>query len=154
MPLVFQSRPGQVVKLDDPALSCNVSFFSLSPTISFDSEKSIITRITMSQQVNMQFLHSFGSLIHIYVFGDRMGSINLSGLSFACDCPSGSEFGAEKIMAWYSRNRASKRAEPCRLTIGKRAVEGFANVLNEDVVDPSLNMVQWSISFASLPEDD
>lgn len=154
MPLIFQTRPGQVVKLDDPALSCSTSFLSLDPDVSFDSERSIVTRLTVSQQVNVQFLHSLGSLIHIYVFGDRMGQVSLSGLSFSCDCPDGTELGAEKMLLWYKKNRASKRADPCRVTIGKTVIEGFVTQFQEDVVDPSLKLVQWSVNMSSLPEDD
>ena len=156
MPLVFQTRPGQVVKLDDPAMECGTRFLKVDPSITFDVERSIITRLAISQQVNLQFLHSLGSLIHVYVFGDRMGSVTLSGLSFSCACPSGTgdEIGAERIMTWYKRNRASKRASPCRVTVGKTVLEGFVTNFNEDVVDPSLRMVQWTVQMASLPEDD
>jgi hypothetical protein len=115
MPLIFQTRPGQVVKLDDPALSCNTNFLTVDPDISFDAQRSIITRLTISQQVNVQFLHTLGSLIYVYVFGDRMGSVSLSGLSFLCACDDGessggAEIGAEKMMLWYKQNRASKKA--------------------------------------------
>jgi hypothetical protein len=154
MPLVFQTKPGQVVKLDDPAMECGTRFLSVDPSITFDVERSIITRLTIGQQVNMQFLHSLGSLIHVYVFGDRMGTISLSGLSFSCACPTGDEIGAERMLAWYKRNRASKRADPCRITVGKTLLEGFVTNFTEDIVDPSLRMVQWGVSMASLPEDD
>lgn len=140
--------------LDDPALACNTTFLSLDPKISFESERSIVTRLTVSQQVNVQFLHSLGSLIHIYVFGDRMGSVSLSGLSFACECPDGTEIGAERMMLWYKRHRASKRPKPCQVTIGTTVIEGFVTAFTEDVVDPSLKLVQWGVTLASLPEDD
>jgi len=161
MPLVFQTKPGQVIKLDDPALSCATNFLSLDPDITFDTERSIVTRLTISQQVNVQFLHSLGSLIHIYVFGDRMGSVNLSGLSFACaaepsafGCVDTGEIGAEKMLLWYKKHRASKRMSTCRVTIGKTVIEGFVTSFTEDVIDPSLKMVQWGVNLASLPEDD
>lgn len=154
MPLVFATRPGQVVQLDDPALSCSTSFLSLSPDVTFESEKSIVTRVTVSQQVNVQFLHSLGSLIYVYVFGDRMGQVSLSGLSFACECPDGTELGAEKMLLWYKLNRASKRADPVRVTIGKTVIEGFVTGFTSDVVDPTMRLVQWGVNLASLPEDD
>lgn len=154
MPVVFGTVPGQVVQLDDPAMSCSTNFLSMNPDIAFSSEKSIVTRLTVSQQVNVQFLHTLGSLIYIYVFGDRMGTVSLSGLSFACECPEGTEIGAEKMMLWYKRNRASKKADPCRVTIGRTVIEGFVTSFTEDVVDPSLKLVQWGVNMSSLPEDD
>jgi len=153
MPIVFATKPGQVVQLDDPALSCSTNFLSLDPEIAFESERSIVTRLTVSQQVNVQFLHTLGALIYIYVFGDRMGQVALSGLSFACDCPDGSELGAERMLTWYKRNRASKRAEPVRVTIGRTVIEGYVTSFTEDVVDASLRLVQWGVNMAALPED-
>lgn len=157
MPVVLASRPGQVVELADPALACNTRFLGLDPNISFGVERSIVTRVTVSQQVNVQFLHTLGSLIYVYVFGDRMGQVTLSGLSFACVCPDaeqGVELGAEKMLLWYKQNRASRRAGPVRVTIGTTAIEGFVTSFTEDVVDPSLRLVQWGVTLASLPEDD
>lgn len=153
MPVLFASKPGQVVQLDDPALPCSTRFMSLSPNISYETERSIVTRLTVSQEVNLQFLHTLGSGIYVYVFGDRMGQITLSGLSFACSCPDGVDLGAEKMMMWYKSNRASKRSAPVRITIGKSVIEGFVKSFTEDVVDPSLSLVQWGVNIASLPED-
>ncbi len=156
MPILFQTRPGAVVKLDDPALQCTTQLFSMDPDITFDVQRSIVTRMTVSQQVNVQFLHTLGSLIYIYVFGDRMGQISLSGLSFNCGAcnPFDTAMGAEKMLTWYNDNRASKRKKPVRVTIGRTVLEGFVVGATEDVIDPSLNLVQWSVQMASLPQDD
>lgn len=157
MKLLFQSRPGAVIKLDDPSLQCETQLLGINPDsadITFESERSIVTRVTVSQQVNVQFLHTLGSLIYVYVFGDRIGSIGLSGLSFACACPGGTELGAEQMLLWYKRNRASKRRDPIEVVIGRSVIRGFVVGFNEDVVDPSLNLVQWSVAMTALPEDD
>ncbi len=155
MPILFQSRPGAVVKLDDPAIQCSTSLYSMDPEISFDVQRSIVTRLTVNQQVNLQFLHTLGSLIYIYVFGDRMGQISLSGLSFNCGAcnPFTDVLGMEKMMMWYNDNRASKRKKPVRVTIGRTVLEGFVTSSQADVIDPSLNLVQWTVQMASLPQD-
>jgi len=151
MPIVFKAAPGSVVALDDPATQCQARF-ETNPPITFDSEMSIVTRLTVNQQVNVQFLHTLGALIYIYVFGDRMGQIGLSGLAFSCDC-TGSDVGADKILQWYSRNRVSKKKDPVQITIGSTTLEGFVVNCTEDVVDPSLRLVQWGVNMAALPED-
>lgn len=154
MKMLFQSRPGVVVKLDDPAVQCETQMLGLTPDITFEVERSIVTRLTISQQVNIQFLHTLGALIYVYVFGDRIGAVNLSGLSFACECPGGSELGAEKMMLWYKTNRASKKRELVEVQIGKTVIRGFVVSFTEDVVDPSLNLVQWGVSMTALPEEE
>ena len=154
MPIIFKNRPGSVVVLNDPALQCSTQLLGLDPDIAFRTERSIITRVTISQQVNIQFLHTLGALVYVYVFGDRMGQISLSGLSFACECPGGVDLGAERMLLWYKRNRASKRKRPVRVTIGKSVIEGFVTQFTEDVVDPSLNLVQWGVTMMALPDDE
>ncbi len=154
MPILFASKIGSVIELVDPGLQCDLQILGLDPDITFRAQRSIVTRFTLSHKVNVQFLHTLGSLIYIYVFGDRMGQITLSGLAFGCECPSGNDIGAELMLLWYKANRCSKRKTPVRVTIGKQAIDGFITDFNEDVVDPSISLVQWGVTLACLPEDD
>lgn len=153
MPIIFAGQPGRVVQLDDPAMACATNFLSLDPGIDFSTERSIVTRLVVSQQVNIQFLHTLGALVHVYVFGDRMGQVSLSGLSFPCACPEDGMLGSERMLMWYKQHRASKRASPVRVTMGQTVIEGFVTRFTEDVVDPSIKLVQWGVDLASLPED-
>jgi hypothetical protein len=156
MPIIFGNRPGRVVMLQDPAAQCDVQMLGLDPNISFESERSIVTRVTVAQQVNVQFLHTLGAQVYVYVFGDRMGQMTLSGLSFLCGCPDvpGVDVGAERMLIWYRANRASRRRQPVRVSIGRQAQDGFVTGLSIDVVDPSLTLVQWGVNLTSLPENN
>lgn len=154
MPLVFRNRPGSVVALDDPALQCSTRLLGLDPSIKFASERAIVTRLVVSQKVNAQFLHTLGAQVYVYVFGDRMGEVTLSGLAFACECPGGADLGAEKMLLWYKRNRMSRRKVPARVMVGRVVIEGFITGMTEDVVDPSLDLVQWGVTLLALPDDE
>jgi hypothetical protein len=104
--------------------------------------------------VNLQFLHTMGRHVYVYVFGDRMGQIGLSGLSFANECPQpGSVHGIIGVFDWYRRNKASRRADPVRVNIGMRDnIDGFVTGFSFDTVDPATQMVQWNMTIAALPE--
>lgn len=153
---IFEGAVGRVVALEDPAAQgvMYVTDVTTDP-VTFEATRSIITRVTCSQQVNLQFLHTMGKHVYVYVFGDRMGQIGLSGLSFASECDGESqEHGVVQMFDWYRRNKASKRTEPVRINIGMRDnLDGFATGFNFDVVDPSTQMVQWNLTIAALPED-
>lgn len=150
--VIFQGKPGQVVALEDPAVQCTARLASVAPSISFAAQRSIVTRLTVAQSVNVQFLHALGSLIHIYVFGDRIGEISLSGLAFSCDCENQAPaVGADLMIAWYKLNRASSRRAPVKVAVGRQVFEGAVVAMNEDVIDPSLSLVQWNVTLASLP---
>lgn len=153
MGTLFKSKIGSVVALDEPGAQCSVQFLGLNPDITFGVQRSIITRVTMQHSVNVQFLHTLGSLVYVYVFGDRMGQVHLSGLAFRCECPTGAELGAERMLTWYKTNRASRRSKPVMMTIGNQVIEGFVTNFTEDVVDPSTDLVQWGVTMATLPDD-
>jgi hypothetical protein len=123
-------------------------------SIGFTVQKSIITRVTVSQQGNYQFLHTLGNDVYIYVFGDRIGEVTISGLAFPVDCDkSGSPLGAELIFDWYKDNRVAKRVQPVTITIGlKTIIQGFVTSLTLDTVDPATGVVQWNMQMVVLPD--
>lgn len=161
MPIVFGGKVGSVVMLEDPAAQCATQMLNVrkldggGQDITFESERSIITRVTVAQQVNAQFLHTLGAQVYVYVFGDRIGQMTLSGLSFLCGCGAGGpDVGAERMLLWYKANRLSKRRQAVRVSIGKQAIDGFVVNLNLDVVEPSMSLVQWGVTLTTLPEDN
>jgi hypothetical protein len=95
----------------------------------------IITRVTLVQQGNIQFLHTLGNNVYIYVFGDRIGAI--TGFT-AVDCED---------------NRLSQPQAPVRITVGiKTVIEGFVSGLQPDFVDPNAYLVQFAFNLAVLPQ--
>ncbi len=156
--IVFEGRPGSVVALVDAGVQGDAFVANLDgdAAIRFDRERSIITRMTISQEANVQFLHTLGTHIYIYVFGDRIGSIGLSGLSFSgdCDIPGlNQSHGGELMLAWYKQFRVSRRRSPVRVMVGNTPIDGFVTGFNEDIVDPMTNLIQWSVTLRSLPDD-
>ena len=153
---VFEGAVGRVVAVEDPAAQGVMYVADVADDpLTFDAQRSIITRVTCAQQVNLQFLHTMGRHVYVYVFGERMGQIGLSGLSFAGDCPGPAPaHGVMNVFDWYRRNKASRRAEPVRINIGMRDnLDGFVTGFTFDTVDPATQMVQWNMTLAALPEN-
>jgi hypothetical protein len=122
--------------------------------VDFQSRKSIITRMTVGQETNHQFLHTLGGDIFIYVFGDRVGQMTISGMCFAFDCdrPGDREHGLEKMLEFYRQNKLSRRKEPVTVMVGRTPVVGFIAGFNADVVDPKFNLVQYSLGLLVIPK--
>jgi hypothetical protein len=159
MSVIFEANRGRVVRVDDPAAQASVGFVQVADApIRYDTHWAIITRLTLSHQTNVQFLHTLGSAIYIYVFGDRIGQLSLSGLAFNQSCDGDEDddggLGVERMMEWYKDNRISKKGAPVRVMIGNTPVEGFVVSSNEDTVDAETGMVQWNVSMQTLPERD
>lgn len=157
MPVFFtsggQGSVGRTIGFTDPHTQGTTTLIQLDPKLTWSSERSIITRMTLAQQCNYQFLHTIGNDIFIYVFGDRVGQITISGLSMADDCDSrDSEHGFEKVLKWYNRNRVAKRKTPVKVTIGKTPIQGFLVSISGDLVDPSTRLIQYGLTLMVLPE--
>ncbi len=153
MAVFFEGNRGRVVRMNDPAAQASVGYIQVADSpIMYDTHWSIITRLTLSHQANVQFLHTLGSAIYIYVFGDRIGQMGLSGLSFNSACESGERLGIEQMMDWYRENRVSQKGAPVRVMIGNTAIEGFVVGSSEDTVDAETGLVQWGVNLQTLPE--
>jgi len=171
MPAIFSSCPGRVTAVTVPVDNCSVSVVSIKngagvAELTYGRDAIILTRINVSQSANMQFLHTLGNRVYVYAFGDRMGQIQLSGLAFAATsdhgdaAPAGSDctktglgyHSTKNVLNWYKTNRASTRATPVAVTVFDVPFQGFVVALNADVVDPATQLVQWTISLATLPD--
>lgn len=151
--VIFEGTPGRVIRMTDPALPATLKpIASLNPSISFAQERSIINRITIAQQTNHQFLHTLGNDIFIYVFGDRMGQVTLSGISASEECNGDTEYGLEKMLRWYKENKLSSRPEPVRIVVGSVTLTGFVTGMSNDLVDPKTWLVNFAVTIALVPE--
>ena len=154
MPTFFTSNGkapvGRTVGIPDFHTMGTVRFFDMDPPIMAATHSSIITRVQLSHQGNYQFLHTIGNDVYVYVFGDRMGSITVSGLSMqGCGV---ANHGIEYVMAWYRQNRIANRQIPVIISIGQASARGFVIGFSGDVVDPSVRLVQYGLQIATLPE--
>lgn len=153
---VLQSRPGTAVRVKDSVLQCQTKFFYLTqPRLRFETETSIVTKVGLSEAVNAQFTHTFGSYVFCYVFGDQIGTMRMSGISFACDCVDGTnrKHGAESMLLWYRRYRASKRRTPVQIMLGDTAIEGLMISMDINSVEPGTNLASWDAVIRVLPSD-
>lgn len=157
MTVFFAKSAGRVVRLIDPAVPCMTRFYGMGQDkITFNDQRSIVTRLMFSQAVNVQFLHTLGSSVYIYVFGDRVGNLSISGLGFQNPCVGGGECsdmtGVEGMYKWYRKNRVAARKKPIEMTIGSEPLEGFVLDFQTDVIDAAAGLAQWNIQMATLPE--
>jgi len=155
MPTFFEGAVGRTVGCLDESTNGTTTLIETTPEVSWDSQQSIITRVTLSHQGNFQFLHTMGNDVYIYVFGDRIGQITISGLSMAGTCSSGmfsAKHGFEQMLDWYKENRLAARKYPVQVSIGQSAMEVFVTGINGDLVDPATRIMQYQLQTVLLPE--
>jgi len=158
MPAIFEGCPGTVVAVTVPVTNCQISMVSIrdganNQELTYARDTVVLTRVTVNQSANVQFLHTLGNRVYVYAFGDRMGQITLSGLAFVASCNNAlTSHSAKNVLDWYRLNKASTRANPVSVTIFDVEFQAFVLGLNTDVVDPAIKLVQWTLTLATLPD--
>ena len=101
MPDIIVSRPGRVKVVNaGEALPGRVSVRGFSP------QAALISGLRTAQSTNQQFQPSLSDAIYLYVFGDLMGDLQVSGKAMA-SCSSGPAHGIDDVFAFYKRRRVS-----------------------------------------------
>jgi hypothetical protein len=145
MPVIFSGKPGRVAILNDDAVPAVTPLVQPRddkdvPSITAESQRSIVTRLQVSQQANVQFLHTLGNDIYIYVFGDRIGQMTLSGVSFSTICTGEGDsgegsHGIENMLDWYQQYKVSAKDTATKIMLGTKLIQGFVTGVSFDVQD-------------------
>lgn len=121
--------------------------------------KSLITDVAIQEQGNYQFLHTLGNHIYLYVFGDRIGQLGVSGVSFWSRSAGGGcdnnpmDLGIIRVLNWYRQNRIVKRESPIIMTLGTRAFQAFLVGFRCSKINLDLRQFQFHLDLALLPDE-
>ena len=154
---LFSGPTGRVIRLDDNSAPGGLRLLDLpdkGTQIDYDTQRSIITKLQVDQSVSAQFSHMLGGEIYVHVFGDRIGSVILSGLSFpyGCENPEDTQPGLEKMLEWYRQNKLSTRFLPIRAVIGDTPFDAFLVNFTAGAQDPATGLVEWTAPLVTLPD--
>lgn len=160
MPTVLSSRPGAVRLLEDAAVQAAIPpivGLKAPDKLQFGSERALINSVGIQEAANFQFMQTLGSDVFVYVFGDRIGQVQIGGLAFAADCNPSSratEHGAAKVRRWFNQRKLSSRVEPVNILFGNATepLSGFVTGWSAKIADVPSNLISWTISMALIPE--
>lgn len=122
----------------------------------FSGFKSIITGFEFTDQENVQFQHTLGNEVYAYVFGSKIGSFSVSGLSFfdVCDGSglAGGGIGLTAIREYYRINRISARSSPLLLTLYPSTVfRCYLIGMRGRVSDSGMRLFEFALNLISIP---
>ena len=119
----------------------------------FNPVASIITSPSITQRVNVQFQSSLKESVSVYVFGDQMGSVTISGIAFNSRCQGGEESsGLKDIFQYYRDYRASQYAESIEIAFGQESISGFLTQSQLTSRDPNFLTLNFTFTFNTLPK--
>lgn len=143
---LFKCRRGQVVSMEGcEGVPGKILLGGFNPTAA------IITSPAVSNHANVQFMPSLKESVYVYVFGDNMGSVTISGVAFASKCD-GDDSGMTEIFEYYKNYRASQRKEPVEVTFGKESISGFLTASDISSRDPDQLTLDFKFTINTLPE--
>jgi hypothetical protein len=133
-------------------------------TITIDTEtltqSFIVTGVALEMVGNYQFLHTVNDFVYFYAFGDRVGTLRVSGVSFIKNCLEVEKRGARFIEPYnyYMANRAAQRGgRAVTITLATPDKEitfyGFLVGIRMEAADNQMGPIgHWTMRFDVLPQ--
>lgn len=152
MPTLF-CNPGRIAALIEPGCGLPIQF-SLECWKEGTVFRAIITQVVVQNQGGFQFMHTLRDKIFLYIFGERIGQMSISGLTFAAGCAvdGNSNFtGIEAAVGYYQTCRATKRSVPLQVSIGRLAFKAFLLGVKTDIVDPDTGLGHFNFTLFFPP---
>jgi hypothetical protein len=120
----------------------------------FEGLSALITKVSTEEHGNYQFLHTLGNHIYLYVFGDRIGQLGISGVTFNDNCQDPlQEDGISKVINWYRENRVAVRRTPLTFRFQPGEVlKGYLVDMRGDTLDVCQRMFQFYLTLALIPK--
>lgn len=150
---IFPIRPGHVARIDEesPGVPFSVSAEGLDESI-----HALLTSIGIGGQANVQFMHTLRNLVYIYVFGERVGTMELGGILFRryCDVSGIDEHGLEQMIDYYNEFGISRRGRPVDVAVGRRSYRGTLLAFQAGITDPTNLVGQFTLRFNYLPDQE
>lgn len=145
---IFQPCEGGVYRVAD---SCGSS--DQPKTVSIEGLGPIpVTGFMLELHTNHQFLHSLDEFIYVFPFGDRIGELSITGVTFLGNCGNYSNLSPCSVYEYYMRKRLSKPAgySPTQITVGgcsNPPLLGFLTGMRIETIRPELPIVQWVLRY-------
>lgn len=112
----------------------------------------IISSVGLTKEVNAQFMHTLSGDVHVYVFGDRVGSVEVQGFSFLATCNSNDAGNLSRVIQFYDTNKISKLKTKITISVpGGGGGSGLLTSLSTTFSDPARGIIGFILRFNSLP---
>jgi len=151
---IYSAGPGAVVSIGDQSLlPLRVAMTGWG---GFSFFKALITEAAVQRSGRYQFLYTLRDFIYVYIFGEALGEINISGVAFSNVCPdqstvTGVKTGFEYVLSYYEQYRLSRTGAPVIITIGTTSFQAFLTNIALTAQDPQTQLSSFKMRFLFPP---
>jgi hypothetical protein len=142
---VFTPCDGKVLKVQTDCTDAGIVAISIDGFL----QNIPVVGFALDLSTNHQFLHSLDEFIYVFAFGDRVGELTLSGITFTGKCAGGDTADIASLYKYYLDNKVSTSLAPAKITVGGAATTllGFLTGLRIEIPNPALPIVQWVLRY-------
>lgn len=148
MPIIFNDQSNNLVrsvKLQSMPRTLGVR---VDGTLLFDI--GFVASVSYGLSGNYQFLHTVNNFIYLYAFGDRISTINISGLAAIKSCGPQPNKKIQEIYDFYLTNRVGKKKNAMRIVVSGDASLRFFGYLTGMTLDIKSSEPYGSIGFWNM----
>lgn len=128
------------------------------------TQEFIVQGVTLEMSGNYQFLHTVNDFVYFYSFGDKIGSLSVTGVGFLSTCPTGngpSKTGANisKVYEYYNARKTIARGGRALVIVlapptgPQIKLHGFLTGVKLDIAEQDFGPVgYWVLRFDVLPD--
>ena len=122
-----------------------------SPKIPGDQNANIIvTGVSGANSGGHQFLHTLSHFIYVYVFGERVGDLTVTGKTVLHPCHAAGAAGISAVSNYYLAHGIARYGTPVAIAIGSVGLSGFLVELKSEINNPNEPFGDFSLVFKTI----
>jgi hypothetical protein len=149
MDIFSTQKPGLVVTINAPGGSMGVLTVSGAGGNLTGMGAVVVTAFDIRLAVNNQYAPALDKSVYVYGFGDSIGTLMVSGLTFTRSCSEGSN-GLANVLRFYADTRAIRDVQ-MRMSVSGSTFAGFLDNASIGSDQPEHKLGRFTLSASTLP---
>jgi len=145
---IFTVEAGTAVAIRDPRV-LPITFY-IQNWFGYPTRNSIITGFSISSRSNHQFMNTLRNFTYVYVFGERMGDIMITGQTFLGSCDFYNFSGISRTIEYYALNGLYRTGAPVGIAIGATVWWGLLTGIDIGVRNPESRLGTFTLKYKSI----
>jgi len=145
---IFAVEPGIAIAINDPNILPIT--FVIGNWGGYPVRNAIIRGFSISSSGNYQFLNTLRNFTYVYVFGEKMGDITVTGVTFVGSCSYYNWSGVSNTLGYYAYNAISWTGAPIYIAVGLAVFYGFLVGIDMQLMDPKSRLARFTLKYRSI----
>lgn len=151
MATLFVRRPGTVVSVPTGGQTGNILMIGGVTTSLFSVLGGIVTGFGLETESGVQVIHALQRAVFVHSFGERMGSLVVSGVAPTISC-FGMQSGIGGVLGYYDGARISASGKAYPIVVGYSRFMGFVSGIRLGVSNAEHQLGEFALQLRVFKE--